>query len=285
MLNAITIDVEEWFHVSRFRKQIKRDEWPNLESRVLPSVARVLTILQNFNIRATFFILGWIAERHPEVVRMIEERGHDIGTHGYGHQLVYDMSPKEFEQDLSLSLKLLRDVATVPIHSYRAPSFSINYNSLWAFEILKDHGIDVDSSLFPVKHDLYGGIQSPKEFFYVSLNGSGNLVECPLATRRVADRSFPIAGGGYLRMFPLWFLEKSIKVINDAGRPAVIYFHPWEIDQFQPRVPAKMMDRFLHYNNIDQTEEKLCALLAKFPFSKLQDVIDKTTIDKTWPEW
>ena len=119
----------------------------------------------------------------------------------------------------------------------------------------------------------------------MSLNGSGDVLECPLATRRVADRSFPIAGGGYLRMFPLWFLEKSIKVINEKNRPAVIYFHPWEIDQFQPRVPAKMMDRFLHYNNIDQTEEKLSSLLSNFSFSTLQDVINQTKVEKTWPEW
>ena len=285
MLNAITIDVEEWFHVSRFRKHIDPTEWASMESRVIPSVARVLQILSDYNVRATFFILAWVAERHPNLVKMIEDKGHDIGTHGYAHQLVYDLEPKEFAQDLNKSLKILRDIATTPVDSYRAPSFSINQKSLWAFQILKDHDVHIDSSFFPVKHDLYGGVKSPREFFYVPVNGSGHVLECPLATRQVADRAFPIAGGGYLRMFPLWFLESSIKVINKAGRPAVIYFHPWEIDQFQPRVSAKMMDRFLHYNNIDQTERKLRSLLDKFSFSTLREVIDQTKVEHTWPDW
>ncbi len=285
MLNAITIDVEEWFHVSRFRKHIKPQDWGTLESRVVPSVARVLRLLSEHNVKATFFILAWVAEQHPQIVQMIENQGHDIGTHGYAHQLVYDLGEKEFAADLDKSLKILRDLATVPVESYRAPSFSINGKSLWAFKILKDHGVNVDSSFFPVKHDLYGGVQSPKEFFYVPLNGSGTILECPLATRQVADRAFPIAGGGYLRMFPLWFLENSIRVINQSGRPAVIYFHPWEIDEVQPRVPAKLVDRFLHYNNIDQTEKKLHALLKKFSFSTLNDVINQTPVEKEWPEW
>jgi len=285
MVNALTIDVEEWFHVSRFRKQINPNEWGKLESRVIASVARVLRILSDHNIRATFFVLGWVAEQHPGVVQMIEEQGHDIGTHGYAHQLVYDLGAREFEDDLQRSLKILREQATTPIESYRAPSFSINYRSLWAFEILKENGVDIDSSFFPVKHDLYGGIASPREFFYVPVNGSGHVLECPLATRQVADRAFPIAGGGYLRMFPLWFLESSINVINKAGRPAVMYFHPWEVDEFQPKVAASMMDRFLHYNNIDQTEKKLRALLAKFSFSTLKNVIDQTKVKHTWPQW
>ena len=285
MLNAITINVEEWFHVSRFRKHIDPADWGSLESRVLPSVARVLQLLKQHEVRATFFILAWVAEQHPQIVKMIEENGHDIGTHGYAHQLVYDLGPKEFQADLAKSLKILRDIATVSIDSYRAPSFSINTKSLWAFEILKDHDVHIDSSFFPVKHDLYGGVPSPKEFFYVPVNGSGTVLECPLATRQVADRAFPIAGGGYLRMFPLWFLENSIKVINQSGQPAVIYFHPWEIDEFQPRVPAKFMDRFLHYNNIDQTEKKLHALLDKFSFSTLKDVVKQTIVKKEWPEW
>ncbi|NIA29605.1 MAG: DUF3473 domain-containing protein [Actinobacteria bacterium] len=285
MLNAMTIDVEDWFHVSRFRKKIHVSEWPALESRVSQNVSRILKLLEEYNVKATFFILAWVAEHQPDVVRAIQDYGHEIGTHGYGHQLIYEQTQEEFDEDLQKSVEILENISGVKVSSYRAPSFSINLKSLWAFEVLKKSGIDIDSSFFPVKHDLYGGIQSPSEFFRVPVNGSGTLVECPLATVSMGNKNFPIAGGGYLRMFPLWMIEKGIRAINQSGRPAVIYFHPWELDELQPRVHAGAVDQFLHYNNIDQTEKKLYSLLQKFEFSTLSNVIASTKITKTWPRW
>ena len=283
--NAITVDVEEWFHVSRFRKHIRPQDWPSFESRVVENVRRVLALFRRYQIKGTFFILGWVAERHPEVVEAIMEDGHEIATHGYGHQLIYEQTPAEFAADLKKSLEILEGIVHHPIRSYRAPSFSINYNSLWAFEVLHRHGIQVDSSFFPVSHDLYGGIQVPTEFFTVPVNGTGTITECPLATATFGQKTFPIAGGGYLRMFPLWIIERGIRDINKKGRGVVIYFHPWELDFYQPRFSAGKVDRFLHYNNIDQTEKKLEALLQKFSFTTLEQVRAATKIKKIWPRW
>jgi polysaccharide deacetylase family protein (PEP-CTERM system associated) len=285
ILNALTIDVEDWFQVSRFRRHIREKDWPDLPCRVVENVCHILKLFDEYHVKATFFVLGWVAERYPELVRTIKMHGHDIGTHGYGHHLIYEQSPKEFTEDLQKSLRLLRDIVGPEVVCYRAPSYSIGRNTLWVFEILKDHGIEVDSSLFPVNHDLYGGLKSPRQIFRIPVNGKGYLLECPLATMSVAGRNFPIAGGGYLRLFPLWVIEQGIRQLNRAGISAVFYLHPWEMDCLQPRVPVGLWDRLRHYGNINRTEEKLCRLLEKFRFSTLQKVVADCDIIPVWPRW
>ena len=186
-------------------------------------------------LKATFFILAWVAENFPELVWTIHKNGHEIGSHGSSHKLIYEQTPEEFSEDLKNSLQILRDIVGPEVVSYRAPSFSINLQTLWIFEILEANGVQIDSSFFfPVKHDIYGGIMSPAEFFKIPVKSHGNVIECPLATVTVAGKNFPIAGGGYLRMLPLWVIDKGIKSLNQNGRAAVIYFHPWELDPFQP---------------------------------------------------
>lgn len=285
MLNALTIDVEDWFHVSRFRKHIREEEWPGLPCHVVENVCHLLKILEEYQVKATFFILGWVAERYPELVRTIKTYGHEIGSHSYKHRLIYEQTPKEFTDDLKKSLQLLRNIAGPEVACYRAPSYSISENTMWVFEILKDNGIDVDSSLFPVNHDLYGGLKSPRQIFKIPVNGKDFLLECPLATMKVAGRNFPIAGGGYLRLFPLWVIEHGIRQLNRAGIAAVFYLHPWEMDCLQPRVPVGLRDRLLHYGNIECTEKKLRALLKKFRFSTLQNVAASCDLVPVWPRW
>jgi polysaccharide deacetylase family protein (PEP-CTERM system associated) len=285
MLNALTIDVEDWFQVSRFRRHIREEDWAAMPCHVVENVCHMLKILDEYHVKATFFVLGWIAERYPELVHTIKTYGHDIGTHSYVHHLIYEQTPREFDDDLQRSLRLLRDIVGQDVNCFRAPSYSISRNTLWAFEILKDNGIDLDSSLFPVNHDLYGGLKSPRQIFKIPLHGKGYLLECPLATMSVAGKNFPIAGGGYLRLFPLWVIEQGIRQLNHTGVSAVVYLHPWEIDRLQPRVPIGFWDRLRHYGNIDSTEEKLRKLLTGFSFSTLRHVVDASTSVPVWPRW
>lgn len=285
MLNALTIDVEDWFHVSRFRKQIREEQWATLECHVVENVCHLLKIFEEYQVKATFFVLGWVAEHYPDLVRTIKAYGHEIGSHGYRHRLIYEQTPREFAEDLKKSLRLLRDLVGPEVVCYRAPSYSISVNTLWVFDILKDNGIELDSSLFPVNHDLYGGLKSPRQIFKIPLNGRGHLLECPLATMKVLGRNFPIAGGGYLRLFPLWVIEQGIHQLNRAGIAATVYLHPWELDYAQPRVAVGWRDRLLHYRNLELTEEKLCALLKKFHFSTLQNVVASSDLIPVWPRW
>jgi polysaccharide deacetylase family protein (PEP-CTERM system associated) len=285
VVNAITIDVEDWFHVSRFSSIIDKSHWPYMESRVVGNIHRILRLLRNYNVKATFFILAWIAEHHPEIVWDIKKGGHEIGTHGYSHSLIYEQSREEFSYDLIKSLNVLKIILGNSVISYRAPSFSINPQTLWAFEVLKENGIEIDSSLFPIHHDLYGEFISPTIFFKIPVHNNGYIIECPVATVPIANRNFPIAGGGYLRMFPIWIIERGIRSLNKKGISAVVYFHPWEMDTGLPRIAAGWKDRLLHYNNIDSTEKKLVRLLSKFTFSTLKDVVSSNEIIEIWPRW
>lgn len=284
MVNAITVDVEDWFHVSRFRDLIKPSDWPKLESRVANNVTQVLDIFDEFEVKGTFFILAWVAQYFPELVWMIHERGHEIGSHGYSHQLIYDQSRDEFDADLKASLRLLKDILGYDVRSYRAPSFSINKKSLWVFDVLVRNGIAIDSSMFPVNHDLYGGLDTPAEFYRIPVQDF-SLIECPPATIPLAGKNFPIGGGGYFRLFPMWLIEKSLNSLNEKGTPAVIYFHPWEIDFNQPRLPAGRVNSFLHYNNIEFMTQKLRHLFSRFSFSTLGQVVNSAPITLTWPKW
>jgi polysaccharide deacetylase family protein (PEP-CTERM system associated) len=283
ILNALTIDVEEWFHVSLFRRKIHREEWDGLKSTVVANTCLVLKILAEKNVKATFFVLGWVAERYPEIVIAIQEQGHEIGSHTYSHQIIYEQSRQEFIADVQRSIALLEELTLVPATSFRAPSYSITRSSLWAWEALADLGITCDSSIFPVKHDLYGIPDAPRFPFYVNLKDRARLVEVPLSTIQLRDKNIPMAGGGYLRLYPYWFIRNSIRRINREGRPAIIYLHPWELDSDLPRIKIGLFKELRHYGNLALTEDKLRRLLDEFSFGPLCDILKTAPIQNDWP--
>ncbi|MDD2898174.1 MAG: DUF3473 domain-containing protein [Desulfuromonadaceae bacterium] len=278
MLNALTIDVEDYFQVNAFARDISQDSWGSYPLRVDANTRRILDILDSFSITATFFILGWVAERLPALTKEINRRGHEIACHGYGHELVYAIGPERFRADIRRSKAILEDQCGERVNGYRAPSYSITGKSLWALAILVEEGFTYDSSIFPVMHDTYG-IPDAQRFPHVQHTGAGPLVEFPLTTLPLhlgpKEVRLPIAGGGYLRLFPATLLIWGIKRINETEeQPAVLYFHPWEIDPEQPRIQAGFKSRFRHYLNLDKTEGKLRRIFSDVRFGTMSQVFD-----------
>ncbi|HLF28454.1 MAG TPA: XrtA system polysaccharide deacetylase [Anaerolineae bacterium] len=271
ILNALTIDVEEHFQVHAFETVVERSAWDHFPSRVVANTQRILRLLAEYEVRATFFVLGWVADRYPDLVKQIAISGHEIATHGYWHELVYRQTPDEFAADLCQSLGAIgRAFNGLQPAGYRAPSFSITHQSLWALDILRDHRILYDSSIFPLAaHDRYG-IKDAHRFANKTWGG---LWEFPVSTIRLGKQNWPVAGGGYFRLFPLWITRQAIRQLNAPGHPAVIYLHPWEFDPDQPRIPdAPVLSRFRHYVNIHKTESRLRALLKEFKFAPMCEV-------------
>lgn len=278
MLNALTVDVEDYFQVNAFARHVRRDEWERYPLRVCDNTRRVLDMLDEFRIKATFFVLGWVAEREPGLVKEIQTRGHEIACHGYGHQLIYDIGPDAFRKDIRYSKQLLEDLCGESVKGYRAPSYSITAKSLWALDILIEEGFTYDSSIFPVFHDTYGVPDAPR-FPHVIERHGARIVEFPLTTYplRCGKKEYrlPIAGGGYLRLLPSVLIRRAIEKINHVEKqPAVLYFHPWEIDPTQPRIRAGLKSRFRHYFNLHRTEEKLRVLLNKHSFGSMKEVLE-----------
>jgi polysaccharide deacetylase family protein (PEP-CTERM system associated) len=269
--NALTIDVEEHFQVHAFETVVDRSDWDHHPSRVVANTRRILCLLAEYKVHATFFVLGWVADRYPELVKEIAMDGHEVATHGYWHELVYRQTPVDFAADLRLSLDAIgRALSDCQPVGYRAPCFSITNQSLWAMDVLRDHSILYSSSIFPLAvHDRYG-IKDANRFANKMFNG---LWEFPVSTVRLGKQNWPVAGGGYFRLFPLWITSRAIGHINMQGHPAVIYLHPWEFDPDQPRIPdAPWLSRFRHYVNIDKTESRLRALLNEFNFAPIHEV-------------
>jgi len=266
--NSLTIDVEDYFHVSAFDGLSNPDTWDTFPSRVEANTRRLLDILAHHSVQATFFVMGWVAERHPRLVREIVAAGHEIGCHSYLHRRIYELGPDRFQEDTRKAKAILEDITGTPVHAYRAPSYSITKASLWALDILAELGFTIDSSIFPIHHDLYGIPDAPR-FPYV-IDGI-NMIEYPLSTALFLGRKIPVAGGGYFRLFPYWFTQTMLHRINvQEGQPFVFYLHPWEIDPEQPRMAgASWKSRFRHYNNLTKTENRLHRLLAAFPFGPL----------------
>ncbi len=278
MLNALTIDVEDYFQVNAFARHIQHENWGQYPLRVERNTRNILDMLDEFNVKATFFVLGWIAERVPSIVREIQQRGHEIACHGYGHQLIYSIGPQKFREDISKARIILEDICGERVNGYRAPSYSITNKSLWALEILVEEGFTYDSSVFPVIHDTYG-IPDASRFPGKITCASGILREFPLSTLplKFAGKEYrlPIAGGGYLRLFPSWVVSGAIKRINNLeNQPAVLYFHPWELDPYQPRIKSGLKSRFRHYLNLEKTEGKLRKILAELQFGTMSSVLD-----------
>jgi len=270
--NALTIDVEDYFHVAALAPHIHRDSWTSRESRVVGNTQRLLTIFEQFDVRGTFFVLGWVAEQYPQLVRDIAVRGHEIACHGFSHRLVYEQSPEEFYAETLRAKSLLEDITGSAVLGYRAASYSIVRKSLWALDILVELGFVYDSSIFPVHHDRYGIPNSPRIPHRMSTLNGNSIVEWPLATAELFGCRLPVAGGGYFRLFPYWFSRWGLASINRRDlRPFVFYLHPWEIDPAQPRVAASRLSRFRHYTNLEKCEARLRRLLGEFKFGTARD--------------
>ncbi len=268
--NAMSIDVEDYFQVSAFAPYIRREDWSGLECRVERNIARILALLEDRQVKATFFTLGWIAERYPQVVKAIVAGGHELASHGYGHERASDLSPAAFLQDITSAKKLLEDLGGMPVVGYRAPSFSIGKANLWAFDVLRDAGYRYSSSVYPIAHDHYGMPDSPR-FAYPVREG---LLEIPVTTLRMGSRNLPSSGGGYFRLLPYALSRWMIRRVNETdGEPAVFYFHPWEIDAEQPRVAGiDAKTRFRHYVNIPRTEGRIARLLGDFRWGRMDEI-------------
>jgi polysaccharide deacetylase family protein (PEP-CTERM system associated) len=271
VVNAMSIDVEEYFQVSAMEPHIPRDCWDATPSRVESSVLRILELLSVADYRATFFILGWIAERHPKLIREIAGSGHEIASHGYNHTRVTTQTPEQFREDVRRTKRLLEDTAGCEVVGYRAASFSIGARNLWALDVLNDSGYRYSSSIYPVKHDLYGMPEAPR--FAFRPNDSA-LTEIPVSTVTVLGRNWPCGGGGFFRLFPYSLSRWAISAINDKERqPIVFYFHPWEIDPDQPRVRGVgWKTRIRHYLNLGRTADRLRRLLADFEWGRMDKV-------------
>ena len=273
IVNAMTIDVEDYFHVSVFDGLVPRHAWDDLESRVCRNTERLLRIFDDADVRATFFVLGWVAARYPALVRQIAAEGHEIASHGYAHRLVYDLTPSAFREDIRRSRDVLESAVSVPVIGYRAPSYSVTPRSLWALDILVEEGFRYDASIFPIHHDRYGIPISPRHPYL--LQRARPLMEAPASTVRWGPFNLPIGGGGYFRILPYEWTRWGINRLNaDEGLPAIFYLHPWEIDPEQPRLNAPPLGRFRHYFNLGKTEERLRALLNDFAFSTMVSVLE-----------
>jgi polysaccharide deacetylase family protein (PEP-CTERM system associated) len=273
IVNAMTIDVEDYFHVSAFDGVVPRSQWAGLESRVYSNTERVLAILDEAGVTGTFFVLGWVAERHRSLVRRIAAQGHEIASHGYAHRLVYDQSPAAFREDVRRAKHLLEDIAAVSVHGFRAPSYSITPRSLWAFDVLIEEGYRYDASVFPIHHDRYGIPVSSRRTYRIERPG-GCLVEVPASASRWCGVNLPVGGGGYFRLLPYAWTHWGLKRINTVEkRGAVFYLHPWELDDAQPRLPAGALTRVRHYRNLGKTEPRLRRLLQDFAFGPMASVV------------
>jgi polysaccharide deacetylase family protein (PEP-CTERM system associated) len=279
MLNVMTVDVEEHFQVSAFDDLVTRVEWGKLPSRVEASTERLLGLLEEAGTRATFFVLGWLGERHTALVRRIADAGHEIACHGYSHRLVYQQDPEVFREEARRGRALLQDASGQPVNGYRAASFSIRRENLWALDVLAEAGFAYDSSVFPVTHDRYGIPDAPRGIHRRTTPGGMSLIEVPPSTLVVGRLRLPVAGGGYLRLLPGAVTRWVIRRLNRVDRmPAVVYVHPWELDPAQPRVRAPFSIRFRHYYGLKSTRRKLRDLLRQFRFGRIRDIIEQTEV-------
>jgi polysaccharide deacetylase family protein (PEP-CTERM system associated) len=275
VLNAFTVDVEDYFQVSAFDHLVRRSSWDDMPSRVEPNTRRLLELLAYQNIRGTFFVLGWVAHKLPKLVREIIAAGHEVACHSYWHRLVYEMTADQFRDDTRQAKAAIEDAAGQAVTAYRAPSFSITKRSPWALDVLVEEGFTVDSSIFPVTHDRYG-VPGAKQSIHRIDTASGAIWEFPLAVSRLGKWNLPVSGGGYFRFYPYGLTRRCLKGINRGHQPFAFYVHPWEVDPRQPRVAgARGLSKFRHYVNLSRTERKLKRLVQDFRFGTMSQAIEQ----------
>ncbi len=278
VVNALTIDVEDYYHVSALARAVPRRRWPEMERRVAGNTRRLLDLLDRYGVRATFFCLGVVAEEEPGLVREIHERGHEVACHGYAHELVYRQTPERFREELRRAKGTLEAITGAAVLGYRAASYSITRRSLWALDALHEAGFAYDSSIFPIRHDRYGIPDFPRFPHRVRGSEGDGLVEFPLTTVRWLGRNWPVAGGGYLRLLPASLTYWGVARVNRVeGQPAILYLHPWEIDPEQPRQRVGWLTRIRHYHNLHRMEERLRGLLERFRFAPAAEVLGLAT--------
>lgn len=268
--HCLSFDVEEHFQVSAFESPMRRRHWESCESRIERNTDTILRILDVKRYKATFFVLGWVAERHPWLVRKLADQGHEIASHGYGHELITAQTPSRFREDIRKAKQILEDAAGVPVYGYRAPSFSITSETRWALAILAEEGYVYDSSVFPILHDRYG-LPGANPIGHRIDTPSGSLWELPPSTISIFGVRVPVAGGGYFRAFPYALFRTMLRRVEAGGVPLVIYLHPWELDPAQPRMQGPLLSRVRHYLNLRKTEERLRTLLDDFQFGPLRE--------------
>ncbi len=273
-LNAFTIDVEDYFHVAALSSVISRDSWSSREYRAEANTERLLILLGECGVRGTFFVLGWVAERSPQLVRRIAAAGHEIACHGFSHRLIYQQSEQEFRDETQRSKRCLEDLIAAPVLGYRAASFSVTRDSLWALDALIDLGFSYDSSVFPIRHDLYGLPGARPEPHRIAAPTGRTLAEFPMSAARFFGMTVPVSGGGYFRILPYWLTRAGLRQINRRQRrPFSFYLHPWEIDPGQPRIAASPFSRFRHYTNLARCERRLRRVLREFSFAPMREVL------------
>jgi len=275
IVNAMTVDVEDYFQVSAFERHIAKSEWDSLVHRVEDNTNRILDLFAQHDVRATFFTLGWVAERYPRLITRIVSEGHELASHGYEHIRVTEQTPDQFRADIKKSKQILQDIAGQPVIGYRAASYSIGARNLWALKVLEEEGYLYSSSIYPVKHDLYGMPTAPRFAFHPE--NTETLLEVPITTLKILDKNIPCGGGGFFRLYPYPFSKWAYRYINSVEKqPGIFYFHPWEIDPDQPRqqnLPLK--SRFRHYLNLSKVESRLNQLLRDFRWDTMQNVFLK----------
>jgi polysaccharide deacetylase family protein (PEP-CTERM system associated) len=273
IVNAMSVDVEDYFQVSAFDQVVPRASWDQRESRVVANTERLLALFEEAGVRSTFFVLGWVAERHPSLIRRIAALGHEIASHGFGHQLVYDLTVDQFRDDVRRSKALLESTAGTAVLGYRAPSYSIVDRSLWALDVLIEEGYVYDSSIFPIHHDRYGIPDAPRHA-HVRASAAGSILEAPGSTVRCGRVNIPVGGGGYFRLLPYSVTRWGFSRLNGVERrPGIFYIHPWELDPEQPRIEIGAVTRIRHYRNLHKTEQRLRTLMREFAFSTMADVL------------
>jgi polysaccharide deacetylase family protein (PEP-CTERM system associated) len=259
--NVFSVDVEDYFHVEAFSDIVPRNKWDTYSLRVEANTHRVLDLLDEHRTEATFFVLGWVADKLPHLVREIHSRGHELACHSYWHRLIYKLSRDEFAEDTRRAKDIIEQAAGVPVYGYRAPSYSVTAASLWALDVLAESGFTYDSSIFPIRHDVYGIPTAPRNPFTVATK-AGPIVEFPITTFRFSrGPNLPVGGGGYLRLLPFWYTRVGFRRARADNLPLIAYIHPWEVDPDQPRLPGRARSRVRHYTNLSQTYDRLGALL------------------------
>ncbi len=280
-LNLLTVDLEEWFVVEALQGRFTFKDWPDLPSTIARNTRKLLSIFDQHSVRATWFILGWCAERHPELIREIVAAGHEVACHSYSHTMVSKMNPEQFRSDTSKAIEIISRAGGITLKGYRAPTWSITDEQAWAFEILAELGFEYDSSIFPIKHDIYGMPKGPTDTFRMSFEDNKYLWEVPASTLRFMGRNIPLGGGGYLRHSPYWYTRWCIKKLNKQGRPAIVYMHPWEVDENLPRVEGlSARQQFRTYGSTDTFKIKLNKLLSEFRFTGMYEYLKASSMRK-----
>jgi len=280
MKNILSVDVEEWFHPEALQHFFPFESWDIQESRIERNIEKLLKLFAEKEVQATFFVLGWVAKKHPALIKKIVAAGHEIANHSSSHRMITKLSPQEFEQDLKEAQDILQSISGEAVQGFRAPTFSVVEQTRWAWEIMVRYGIRYDSSVYPIWHDRYGIPDAPRQPYLAFQNDKASLIEFPLPTLRLFSKNFPFGGGGYLRIFPLWFTKFAIKQFNNQGNPAIIYMHPWEFDLQQPRLKLGKMQSARHYYNIKNNLKKLSQLLDTFRWTSFRNYFQESGLDE-----